>query len=111
MELDHCGDCAYHLKVVVGLDFLSVLNLNMVFDFGDDLYTSNYSKPETAIFKKCSVLPEPYTKITLSRADFIALLLQMIDWNVAAGSYRVRVFRKPEQYLPQAYVLLSVLHL
>ncbi len=83
----------------------------MVFDFGDDLYTSNYSKSETAVFKKGSVLPEPYIKITLSKADFIALLLQMIDWNVAAGSYRLRFFRKPEQYLPRAYVLLSVLHL
>ncbi len=29
MELDHCGDSAYHLRVLVGLNFLSVRKLTL----------------------------------------------------------------------------------
>ena len=84
---------------------------SIYFDVEGKLYGLNYSRAEPMVLKDKSEYSGPYMEITVSKGDFMALLLTMIDWNAADGSYRLRFYREPEQYLPKAYTLLSFLHL
>ncbi len=58
-----------------------------------------------------SALREPYLRMTLDQDTLLEWLLGFEDFNMLDSGHRIKFFRAPNQYLQEAYYLMSLLRL
>lgn len=56
-------------------------------------------------------LAEPYLRITLDQDTMLEWLLGFEDFNMLDSGHRLEFYRAPNDYVPEAYVLMSLLRL
>lgn len=73
-------------------------------------YSFNFAHPDTSsLGGKLKERKDPFLECFLSRQLFYQILTRKAHWNNAEGGLLIDFYRKPNEYLPEVFTLLSFL--
>lgn len=75
------------------------------------LYAIDLSKPELVRLGRNDALPARYLRMTLSQDTMLEWLLGFEDYNMLDSGHRIEFYRHPNDYVQEAYLLMSSLRL
>jgi hypothetical protein len=73
-------------------------------------YAFNFAREELAVLDgRAPERREPYLECFLPRPLFYQILVRRAHWNNAEGGLHIDFFRRPNEYVPEVFTLLSFL--